>query len=201
MLDEGVGRIVETLKKTGQWENTLIIFSSDNGPHQEGRHDAEFFDSNGPLRGIKRDLYEGGVRVPMIASWPWAIKAGSTSDHLSSFEDVFPTLAELGEGETPSDLTGLSFAGSLLGTTQAKREFVYWEFEEQGGKQGIVTERWKGIRLDTLDPDKTRFALYDLSTDLAESNDVSLQYPTIAEELLTKMLLAGGSSGDAPVTK
>ncbi len=114
-LDMQVGEIVAKLKELGIYDNTLIIYTSDNGPHQEGGADPDYFDSNGPFRGYKRDLYEGGIHVPMIAIWPGSIKAGSTTDHISAFWDIMPTIAELAGMKSPENIDGISFLPTLLG--------------------------------------------------------------------------------------
>ncbi|MEM9281973.1 MAG: sulfatase-like hydrolase/transferase [Verrucomicrobiota bacterium] len=184
LIDNYVGEIVAKVEDLGQTDHTLIMLSSDNGPHQEGQHLVDFFDSNGPLRGQKRDLYEGGVRVPTIATWPGRIPAGSTSDHLSGFVDVFPTFAEIAGFELPENLDGKSFAPTLFGNEaeQQKHEFLYWEFLEQGGKKGVVTSKWKAIQLDSLkDPQPTE--LYDLENDPSETTDIAEQFPEVVQQM------------------
>ncbi len=185
LIDNYVGQIVAKLDEKGLTENTLILFSSDNGPHQEGKHVMEFFDSNGELRGMKRDLYDGGVRVPTIARWPGKIKAGSELDLLSGFQDVFPTLAEIAGFSPPDGLDGISLAPTLLGTgkPQSQHEFLYWEFLEQGGKKGVTTSRWKAIQLDTEKPTSKPTALYDLVNDPSETKDVADQHPDILKQM------------------
>ena len=137
-LDDSVGEIMKTLKKNGLDKNTLVIFTSDNGPHQEGGHHADFFNSNGPLRGTKRDLYEGGIRVPMIAYWPGKIKADTTSGFVGAFWDVMPTLCEVSGAPEPDLTDGISFLPTLLGKTQNhQHDYLYWEFHEQGKKQAV----------------------------------------------------------------
>ena len=184
-IDRDVGRMLDKLRELKISENTLVIFSSDNGPHQEGRHQMEFFDSNGQLRGMKRDLYEGGVRVPTIAWWPGKIAAGGESDHLSGFQDFLPTAAELAGVEFAENLDGLSLMPTLLGKPgeQKKHKFLYWEFQEQGGKVGLVTEKWKAIRLNTMKNPDGPLVLYDLEGDLPEENDLAGKNPTIIKEL------------------
>ena len=177
-LDESVGKIVAQLKALGLDENTMIIFSSDNGPHAESGHDSEYFDSNGPLRGRKRDLYEGGVRMPFIAKLPGKIKAGTVSSLVTAFWDYVPTMCELTGVTKPSGLDGISFLPTLLGQkNQPKHEYLYWEFYEEGGKQAVLYENWKGIRLNTNDAAKTTFELYDLANDPAEIQNLAGQFP------------------------
>jgi len=138
LLDEQVGEIVRKLRELGLENNTLLIFSSDNGPHQEGGADPEYFNSNGVYRGFKRDLYEGGIRVPMIAKWPAKIKDNSESGHISTFWDVMPTIAGITKAEKPGNLDGISFLPTLLGqNNQEQLEYLYWGFHELGGRRAI----------------------------------------------------------------
>jgi arylsulfatase A len=184
-LDMQVGEIVAKLKELGIYENTLIVFTSDNGPHTEGGGDPDYFDSNGPLKGYKRDLYEGGIRVPMIAVWNGKIVAGSETDHVSAFWDVFPTLAEISCATVPENTDGISFLPTLLGNNenQKEHEYMYWEFHERGGRQAVRKGNWKLVRYDVLDPEKTTTELYNLENDLGEENNVAEQHPEIVEEL------------------
>ncbi len=149
----------------------------------------EFFNSNGPLNGMKRDLTEGGVRVPMIAFWPKQIPANTVTEHLSGFEDVFATIAELTGSPLPDDTTGISFLPTLLGDSkeQQPREFLYWEFKEKGGKEGIVTDRWKAIRRGTIKNPDGPIILFDLKTDISEQNNVAADHPEIAREFAGKI--------------
>jgi len=184
-LDMQVGEIVAKLKELGVYENTLIIFTSDNGPHMEGGADPDYFDSNGPLKGYKRDLYEGGFRVPMIAVWKGKIPAGNETDHISAFWDVFPTVAEISGASVPEDIDGISFLSTLLGNKedQEKHEYMYWEFHELGGRQAVRKGNWKLVRYNVLDPEEITTELYNLDTDLGEKNNVAAQHPEIVEEL------------------
>jgi len=184
-LDMQVGEIVAKLKELGVYENTLIIFTSDNGPHMEGGADPDYFDSNGPLKGYKRDLYEGGIRVPMIAVWNGKIVAGSKTDHISAFWDVFPTVAEISGASVPEDIDGISFLPTLLGNDkeQEEHEYMYWEFHERGGRQAVRKGNWKLVRYNVLNPEKTTTELYNLETDLGEENNVAEEHPEIVEEL------------------
>ena len=190
MIDESVGKVMTQLERFGLEENTLVIFTSDNGPHEEGGHSADFFDSNGELRGTKRDLYEGGIRVPMIARWPGTIVAGTTSDHLSAFWDVLPTLCEVAGVTIPTATDGLSFLPTLLGQSgeQAQHDFLYWEFYELGGRQAVREGRWKYIRLNVRDAEvQVTTELYDLETDLSESSNLIGFHPEIANQLEERM--------------
>lgn len=183
-IDDYVGDVVALLEKMGIRNNTLIIFTSDNGPHTEGGHDPAYFDSNGPFRGTKRDLYEGGIRVPMIANWPAEIEAGSTTDHISAFWDIFPTLADITNQPIPADVDGISFLPTLLSEEgQEQHESLYWEFHELKGRQAIRKGKWKGVRYDvSIDPDST-IELYDLSEDPGETQNLADQFPEVATEL------------------
>ena len=186
-LDRDVGAIVALLDELGLSQNTLVMFTSDNGPHQEGGADPEFFDSNGGLRGIKRDLYEGGIRVPMIARWPGMIAAGSTSDHVSAFWDVMPTLCELAGVSAPPGIDGISFLNALRGEAQPQHEYLYWEFHEQGGKQAVRMGDWKGVRLNVLEDPGAPIELYDLAGDPSETRDTAADHPDVVAELAELM--------------
>lgn len=169
-LDRDVGKLLAQLDAQGLAANTLVIFASDNGPHQEGGHDGTFFDSNGPLRGFKRDLTEGGIRVPFIARWPGHIKAGATSDHAGYFGDFFATAAALTGQPLPAGLDSLSFLPALLGQNQSQHEYLYWEFYENGSGQAVRFGPWKAIRRPML---TGPVALYNLASDLGEARDVA----------------------------
>ena len=183
-IDDYVGDIVAKLEALGIAEDTLIIFTSDNGPHSEAGHNPAYFNSNGPFKGKKRDLYEGGIRVPMIANWPGTITEGSTTDHISAFWDVFPTLAEISDQSTPDNIDGLSFLPTLLGEKgQANHEYLYWEFHEKKGRQAVRKGKWKGVRYDvSISPDSP-IELYDLSADPGESRNLAQKHPELAVEL------------------
>jgi arylsulfatase A len=183
LLDQQVGEIRKKVEELGIADNTLIIFTSDNGPHKEGGADPNYFDSNGLFTGFKRDLNEGGVRVPMIAFWPETIKANSTSDHASAFWDFLPTVSELIGTEPPSDIDGISYLPTLLGKEQPKHKFLYWEFHERGGKQAVRMGDWKGIRLKMAKDQSAPIALYDLAADPSEENDLASQYPDIVAQI------------------
>ena len=188
LLDEKVGEIFAKLKELGLDRNTIVLFSSDNGPHLEGGGDPDYFDSNGPLKGYKRDLYEGGIREPMIAWCPGKIKQGSTTDHISAFWDVMPTLTEIAGAKTPENLDGLSFLPVLLGKgVQKKHDSMYWEFHEQNGRQAVRKGNWKLVRYNVLIPAKTTTELYDLGKDLGEENNIADKNPEIVTELLKIM--------------
>ena len=184
IIDSDVGRILDRLDELGLAQNTLVLFSSDNGPHQEGGHKMTYFDSNGPLRGMKRDLYEGGIRVPLIVHWPGHIRPGVESDHISGFQDILPTLAEIA-GKGVADTDGISFAPTLLGDAgqQKKHPHLYWEFHEQGGKRAVRKGFWKAVQRNIRRSQNSPTELYDLSQDLGEKVDVSAQYPEMVAEM------------------
>ncbi|MGV3558928.1 arylsulfatase [Larkinella arboricola] len=183
-LDLYVGQILAALKARGLDQNTLIIFSSDNGPHLEGGADPKFFNSGGGFRGFKRDLYEGGIREPMIARWPGAIKAGTQNDYIGAFWDLLPTFAELAGTKAPAALDGISFVPALTGKgTQKKHDYLYWEFHEQGGKQAIRQGNWKAVRLNAATNPNGPVELYDLSKDPAETTNLAAKNPAKAAEL------------------
>lgn len=180
-LDRDMGRLMQKLKDLGIDDNTIVFFTSDNGPHREGGADPDYFDSNGPLRGIKRDLYEGGIRVPLIARWPGRIAAGTESDHVSAFWDFMPTLATLGQARPPKDTDGLCLVPTLLNipNKQKEHEYLYWEFHERGSKQAVRMGRWKAVRSGA----SGKLELYDLQTDLGETHDVADQHPDVVAKI------------------
>jgi arylsulfatase A-like enzyme len=178
-LDRDVGRLMALLKKLGIDDNTLVFFTSDNGPHREGGADPDFFDSNGPLRGIKRDLYEGGIRVPMIARWPKRIKAGAKSDQVWAHWDLLPTLAEVAGVKPPANIDGVSMLNALRGRRQRDHEFLYWEFHERGFSQAARMGDWKAVRKSPDSP----LELYDLKNDLGEQNDGAAKHPEIVKKI------------------
>ena len=188
-LDMQVGEILDKLEELGIAGNTLVIFTSDNGSHSEGGYHYTMLDSNGPLRGGKRDLYEGGIRVPTIAWWPGIVEAGTVSDHISGFQDMLPTFAELAGIAPPPGIDGISMVPSLLGTgDQKEHEYLYWEFHEQGGKQAVRWDDWKAVRLNVrANPDNAPVELYNLSDDIGEENNVADNHPEIAERMVEFM--------------
>ena len=178
-MDRDVGRIVAALDEGGLSDRTLVLFVSDNGPHREGGADPEFFNSSGGLRGIKRDLYEGGIRVPAIARWPGTIPAGRVSDQVWAHWDLLPTVTELTGAETPEGLDGISMAAALRGQPQTEHEFMYWEFHERGFQQAVRMGRWKAVRLSNGAP----LELYDLIADRAETRDVASSHPDVVRTI------------------
>jgi len=185
-MDRDIGRIFRKLKQLGIDQNTLVMFSSDNGPHKEGGIDPDFFDSNGPLKGMKRDLYEGGIRVPMIARWPGRIKAASEFNYVSAFWDMLPTFAELAGAAVPKDIDGISMVSALLSRPQQKHEYLYWEFHEGSSKQAVRIGDYKAVRLAPSKP----IELYDLKSDVGEEKNIADQHPQIVakvKEILSKV--------------
>ncbi|HLF96395.1 MAG TPA: sulfatase-like hydrolase/transferase [Methylococcaceae bacterium] len=178
-LDADIGRLMDKLKETGQDSSTLVIFSSDNGPHREGGHNPDFFDDNGPLRGIKRDLYEGGIRVPTIARWTGRIQPGQTSDHIWAFWDFLPTAAEAAGVEAPKDIDGLSILPVLTGGKARQHEYLYWEFHERGFSQAARMGDWKAVHRSP----SQRLELYNLAEDIGETTDLAARNPVMAKEL------------------
>jgi arylsulfatase A-like enzyme len=186
-LDDQVGEIVSKLKELNLYENTIIIFTSDNGPSYTGGMDPEYFESAKPFPSnygrTKGFTYEGGVRVPMIASWPGKIKEGSTTDHISAFWDVMPTLGELINAKVPEDIDGLSFLPTLLEKdNQKEHEFLYWEFPSYQGQQAVRMGDWKGVRKNIFKGNMA-IELYNLKSDLTESIDVATEYPEIVAKI------------------
>lgn len=181
-LDSYVGRMLKLLREQGLAEKTLVLFTSDNGPHNESNHDLTRFKPSGPFTGIKRSLTDGGIRVPLIAWWPGKVKAGVQTEHVASFADWLCTAAELAGAPAPAKLDSISFTPTLLGQeAQGKHEFLYWEFHEGGFKQAALYQgRWKGIRKGGPD---TPVALYDQKNDVAENTDVAKEQPEIAEKI------------------
>ncbi|MCA9026335.1 MAG: arylsulfatase [Planctomycetaceae bacterium] len=181
-MDRDVGRIMQWLKEAGVSENTLVFFTSDNGPNASTLHDPAFFQSGGPLRGFKRDMYEGGIRVPVIARWPGHVPAGETSDQVWAFWDVLPTLAELVGVTPPVDIDGISMMPALLGQPQEKEhEHLYWDYghSRQNFQQAARLGNWKGVRRSQGQP----LELYDLANDLGETSDVATGHPDVVERI------------------
>jgi arylsulfatase A-like enzyme len=188
ILDDQVGEVLDKVHQLGIDENTLIIFTSDNGPHMEGGADPDYFDSNGPLRGYKRDLYEGGIRVPMIAYWPSKIQPNSTTDHISAFWDFFPTAVEIaGIEKDMTSIDGISFLPTLMGNQQQTHPYLYWEFLERGGRQAVRIDQWKGVRLNMAKSPDAPIELYRLTDDIGEENNLAEQYPEIVQKMDSMM--------------
>lgn len=183
-LDKDIQRIMNLLEEKGIADNTIVIFTSDNGVHAEGGHDPDFFKSNGPFRGIKRDLYDGGIRTPFVVHWPARIDKGSVSYHLSAFWDFLPTVCEIIGVSQPENTDGISYLPALTGKGEQKQhEYLYWEFHEGGGKRAIVQDNWKLIELFVNNPEKRRVELYNLSSDPGEIANVAQHYPEIVDRM------------------
>lgn len=185
-LDADVGAIRAQVEKHEIADDTIILFTSDNGPHSEGGHKHDYFDSNGPLRGQKRSLTEGGIRVPLIV-WANGRRQDHTSDHIAGFQDFMPTFADLGRGSRhlPKDHDGVSFAPTLIGATdrQKQHDHLYWAFYERGGARAIRRGKWKAVQ----QPIHTPVRLYDLSKDLGEDHDLAKQHPDMVAKLTRLM--------------
>jgi arylsulfatase A-like enzyme len=195
-LDGDVGRVLGRLKDLGLEDDTIVFFSSDNGPHKEGGADPAFFRSSGPLRGFKRALYDGGIRVPMIVRWPGHVEAGAVSDAVWAFWDVLPTLSELAGTPAPSGIDGVSQVPAILGKGEVvPREFLYWEFHEGGFKQAVRSGDWKGVRLAPGTP----LELYNIKDDIDESHDVAAEHPDVVARIEAYLRSARTDSPDFPV--
>jgi arylsulfatase A-like enzyme len=196
-MDRDIGRLMEGLKRLGIDDNTVVFFSSDNGPHREGGADPDFHDSNGPLRGIKRDLYEGGIRVPMIVRWPGRVKSGAESGQVWAHSDFLPTAAEIGGANSPKNIDGISMLPALLGKKQRDHAFLYWEFHERGFKQAVRMGDWKAVRRAPDAP----LELYDLKTDISEQKDLTGKHPEILRRIEDYLKTARTESPQWPVKK
>jgi arylsulfatase A-like enzyme len=189
-MDRDIGRLFGRLAELGIDEDTVVFFTSDNGPHREGGRDPAFFNSSGGLRGIKRDLYEGGIRMPMIVRWPGHVKPGGVSDAVWANWDVLPTLAEIAGARAPAGLDGISFLPACLGKDQKAHEFLYWEFFERGFDQAIRMGDWKAVRNGLGGP----LELYDLRADPAETQDVASVHPEVVDRLESALKTARSES-------
>ena len=198
-LDKYVGEITALIDKKGLGKNTLIIFTSDNGPHKEDGNDPAFFNSNGSFRGIKRDLYEGGIREPFVARWTGTIKAGSKNTQPAILYDMYPTFLGLAKTKSPAFIDGISIANALQGKPQKSHKYLYWELHESGGKQAIRMGAWKGVRLDVSSKENPPLELYDLATDPTEKNNVAAQHPDIVKQLEQKLQEAYVPNKDWPL--
>ncbi len=190
-MDGDVGRLMALLKELDLDEKTIVLFTSDNGPHQEGGHQHEFFDSNGPLKGYKRSMHDGGIRVPLIARWPGKIAPASESDHPSAFWDFLPTACAIAGVEAPKQIDGISYLPTLLGKVEAqkKHEYLYWASQEGTTSVGVRWGKWKLVkyrgnkRRNEPDPPSNDWRLYDLSADIGEENDLAKKHPDIVKQI------------------
>lgn len=183
-LDRDVRRIMDLLHEKGIDDNTIIIFTSDNGTHAEGGHDPYYFASSGGFRGMKRDLYEGGIRTPFIVYWKDMIKGGSVSDHVSAFWDFMPTMCDVIGAQKPQGIDGMSYFNTLTGTLKQKsHDYLYFEFHEMGGRQAVIKDNWKLIKLNAKTPENSYYELYNLSADPTEQHNMAAQQSEKVEEL------------------
>jgi arylsulfatase A len=194
-MDRDIGRLVDLLHARDLDRRTLVLFISDNGPHEEGGGDPVFFKSAGGLRGIKRDLYEGGIRVPMIARWPGVVPAGRSSDHPWAHWDVLPTLAEIAGGRAPGGLDGVSTVRALRGEPQPTHDFFYWEFHERGFQQAVRMGRWKAVRLKPGEA----LEVYDLDADPHEARNLAAANPDVVAKIEAYLRTARTESERWPV--
>jgi len=188
-MDAHIGRILDRLEEIGLAENTIVMFTSDNGTTYTGGVDAEYFDSSAGLRGLKGSVYEGGTRVPLIARWPGRIDAGSQSDHVSAFWDMMPTFADLVGVASPEGIDGVSFLPTLVGEAdQAEHDYLYWEYHGLwNGAQAVRMGDWKGVRLGGHDDPDAHIELYDLALDRNETTDVSADHPEVVAQIRAAM--------------
>ena len=195
-LDRDVGRLLDHLKQLGLEKETLVIFTSDNGPTGAGGADPKFFDGNGPLRGIKFEFYEGGIRVPFIAWWPGQVKAGTTSDHISAHWDMMSTFAELARTKPGTKTDGISMVPAMLGKKQKQHKYLYWETYSGGGQQAVRKGDWKALRFKVSRDKNAPVQLYNLRDDLAETTDVAAAHPEIVAEMKELMTEAHEPNAD-----
>jgi arylsulfatase A len=194
-MDRDIARLAALVAERGLDERTLILFVSDNGPHREGGADPAYFKSSGGLRGIKRDLYEGGIRVPMIARWPKTIPAGRVSDHPWAHWDMLPTLAELAGTTAPAGIDGRSMVRALKGRRRPAHDTFYWEFHERGFQQAVRMGTWKAVRLAKDAP----LELYDLKQDPVEARNVAAEQRDVVEKIEAYLKTARTESERWPV--
>ncbi len=182
-MDSKVGEIMKTLKDLGLDDNTIVFFTSDNGTTFNGGVDAKFFESVGGFRGLKMDVFEGGIRMPMVVRWPGKIKPQSETGLIAAHHDVLATLLELGSAKKVAS-DGISFLPTLLGKTkkQVSHDFLYWEFAEKGGQIAIRMGKWKGVKVDLIKHPKNPWQLYDLISDEGEQNDIGHKHPKILKQ-------------------
>jgi arylsulfatase A-like enzyme len=199
-MDRDVGRLMNALKRRGLDQNTLVIFTSDNGPTLLKGLDVKFFNSAAGLRGLKEDVYEGGIRVPFLARWPGKIAPGTTADLPAAFWDVMPTLADLAGARPPEHIDGFSFAPTLLGQPgQKSHEYLYWEFPAKIGQQAVRLGDWKGVRTRTHAKPSGPIELYDLKSDPAESKNVAAEHPDVVARITEVMRTGRAESAEFPL--
>ena len=196
-MDRDIGTLLAALGDGGIDQSTLIVFSSDNGPHREGGHDPDYFSSRGPLRGIKRDLYEGGIRMPFLTRWTGRIRGGQVSGQVLAFWDILPSLCELAGVPRPASLDGISVLPALLGERRVEHPPLYWEFHERGFSQAVRFGDWKAVRNNPQKP----IELYDLKADIGEKNDVAAGNAPVAQKAAGLMKSLRVDSPDFPIRK
>jgi len=193
-LDQDVARVLKQVKDLGLDDNTYIVFTSDNGAHEEGGADPKFFNSSGPLRGLKRDVYEGGIRVPLIFRAPGRVPAGKVSNEVWAFWDIMPTLGEITSTPVPAAIDGISFEKTIAGKAQKqKHDYLYWQFNEGQFKEALIQGNWKLIRFKSQGKPET-LELYDLNNDIGEKNNIALTKPAKVKELKALMQSAKSPS-------
>lgn len=198
-FDRFVGEVMQAVKEKGIAENTLIIFTSDNGPHRENGGDPVFFNSNGGLNGIKRDLYEGGIRVPFIAYRQGMTKAGTVNNTPFALWDMYPTFLEMAGLPVTKGIDGISILAALMGKKQKQHPYFYWELHEAGGKQAVRMGNWKAVKLDVSKAPSSPVGLYDLVKDPQEKNNVAAKYPAIVKKMEQLMKEAYVPNKDWPL--
>ncbi|MBS1661099.1 MAG: arylsulfatase [Bacteroidetes bacterium] len=198
-LDRYVGDIITQVQNLGIANNTLILFTSDNGPHREGGGDPDFFNSNGGLRGIKRDLYEGGIRVPFLAKWPGHIQPNTTNNNPATFWDLFPTFETLAGIPITKGIDGIPI--TWTGKPLQQHEYLYWEFHENGGSQAVRWGKWKGVKLNINILDNPPLQLFNLEEDPKEQTDIAAQHPDIVKQINVYLKEAHQSNKDWPLLK
>jgi len=197
-LDRQVGELMSKLDELGIADNTVVIFTSDNGPHLEGGADPAFFDSNGPFKGYKRDLYEGGIRVPLLVRWPNKIMAGK-EEQIAAAWDILPTCAAIAGVNAPGNIQGVSLVPTLQRRgKQLQHDYLYWEFHERSGSKAIRQGPWKLVCMQTLSLTDTKYELYNIQLDPEEKNDLASQYPERVETLKALLRKARVPAADFP---
>jgi arylsulfatase A-like enzyme len=176
--------MLQKLEEMGELDHTLVLFTSDNGPHSEGKHDHEFFNSNGELKGFKRDLYEGGIRVPFIAYWKGRIEPGTVSGYVAGFQDFMPTIAEAVGVQTPGQSNGISMLPVLFGETGEGHAYMHWEFQRPDARsnsfrQSVRMDQWKAVRYGI----DSQTELYNLETDLSEENNIASEHNEMVKQM------------------
>jgi arylsulfatase A len=198
-MDRDIGRLMRLLQELNLDRNTVVFFTSDNGPTIKiGGADSIFFKSAAPFRGLKQDVYEGGIRVPFIARWPGKIPAGVTSEQPAAFWDILPTLAELTHASLPAQIDGVSVLPTLLqGPGQKQHDFFYWEYHSQGASQAVRIGDWKAVRLNLQKNPHSPIQLYNLREDIAETKDLAGEHPEIVEKV-ARIMASSREPSDNP---